>query len=286
MRISARPSRRHDAWSHRGISEAEPFGLNAEPVLAGEILAKWSGVEAQIEAESQVLARCRGGAFWCPRAAQHFLAIVDEDRERNGRARIGVINREINLSIVATTDLAQWGVADRWSAPLETFTTERGDCEDYAIAKYVALSATGVSQQDIRLVVVRDNAARKSHAVVAVRLDGDWVILDNRWLALLRDREMWRATPLFELDGNGADRHGCASELRLVLAPVAPAKASVTSSRPHTRRPNLGPAGACGKVLSALHTCRRGRKDRNHWRICGSAQSALPRRPTAECGKT
>ena len=149
MRISARPSRRHDAWSHRGISEAEPFGLNAEPVLAGEILTKWSGAEAQIEAESQVLARCRGGAFWCPRAAQHFLAIVDEDRERNGRARIGVINREINLSIVATTDLAQWGVADRWSAPLETFTTERGDCEDYAIAKYVALSATGVSQQDI-----------------------------------------------------------------------------------------------------------------------------------------
>jgi len=187
-------------------AEAEPFGLNAEPVLAGEILRKWGGVEAQIEAESRILARCRGGAFWCPFAAQHFLAIVDEGRGRNGRARIGVINRAINLSIVPTSDLVQWGVADRWSPPLETFTTERGDCEDYAIAKYVALSAAGVSRQDIRLLVVRDNAARNSHAVVAVRLDGDWVILDNRWLALVRDREMWRATPLFELDDNGVRR--------------------------------------------------------------------------------
>src|SRR5215469_2499210 len=178
-------------------SETEPFGLNAEPVVAGEILRKWGGVEAQIEAESRILARCRGGAFWCPLAAQRFLKIVDEGRGRDGRARIGVINREINLSIVPTDDLTQWGVDDRWSAPLVTFTTERGDCEDYAIAKYVALSAAGISPQDIRLVVVRDTAAGKSHAVVAVRLDGDWLILDNRRLALVRDRE---------LDGNGVRR--------------------------------------------------------------------------------
>jgi predicted transglutaminase-like cysteine proteinase len=182
--------------------DAEPFGLDAQPIVAGDILTKWGGIETKIQAENRVLARCRRG-FWYPRAAREFLAIVDDGRMRNGRARIGVINREINLSIVPTSDLAQWGVADRWSPPLETFSTRRGDCEDYAIAKYVALSAAGVSQQDIRLVVVRNNALREQHAVVAVRLDGAWVILDNRWLALVRDREMWRATPLFELDDSG-----------------------------------------------------------------------------------
>jgi predicted transglutaminase-like cysteine proteinase len=184
----------------------EPFGLNAEPVMAGEILAKWDGVEAQIDAESRVLARCRNSGSWCPRSAQRFLSIINEGRARNGRARIGVINREINLSIVPTSDLVQWGVADRWSAPLETLATRRGDCEDYAIAKYVALRAAGVPQRDIRLVVVRNDAAREHHAVVAVRLNADWIILDNRRLALVRDREMWRATPLFELDDNGVRR--------------------------------------------------------------------------------
>ena len=39
--------------------------------------------------------------------------------------------------------------------------------------------------------------------VVAVRLDGAWVILDYRWLALVQDREMWRAIPLFEIDEDG-----------------------------------------------------------------------------------
>ena len=59
-------------------------------------------------------------------------------RSLSGLARIGVINRAINFAIKATSDLAQWGVADHWSAPLETFMTSRGDREDYAIAKYLA----------------------------------------------------------------------------------------------------------------------------------------------------
>jgi hypothetical protein len=58
-------------------SETEPFGLNAEPVVAGEILRKWGSVEAQIKAESRILARCRGGAFWCPLAGTALF----EDRQ-------------------------------------------------------------------------------------------------------------------------------------------------------------------------------------------------------------
>jgi predicted transglutaminase-like cysteine proteinase len=180
--------------------------LAAEGVSEGEILSKWVGVESEIREDEQVLARCRKNASSCPLAAQRFLAIVDEGRARSGRARIGVINRAINLAIIPTSDLVQWGVVDRWSAPLETFTTNRGDCEDYAIAKYVALRAAGVAPQDIKLIVVRNNDASENHAVVAVRLDGSWVILDNRSLALVPDREMWRATPVFEIDENGVSQ--------------------------------------------------------------------------------
>jgi predicted transglutaminase-like cysteine proteinase len=183
--------------------ETAPFGLAAERVSEGEILRKWMRVESEIREDKQILAHCREDASSCPLAAQRFLAIVDEGRARSGRARIGVINRAINLAIMPTSDLEQWGVADRWSAPLETFTTHRGDCEDYAIAKYVALQAAGVAPEDIKLVVVRNTDVSENHAVVAVRIDGAWVILDNRWLALASDREMRRATPLFEIDEDG-----------------------------------------------------------------------------------
>ena len=109
---------------------ALPFGLAAERVSEGEILHKWTDVQSEIRHDKEILASCRESASSCPPAAQVFLAIVDEGRARSGRARIGVINRAINLAIIPTSDLVQWGVVDRWSAPLETFTTRRGDCEE------------------------------------------------------------------------------------------------------------------------------------------------------------
>jgi hypothetical protein len=50
---------------------------------------------------------------------------------------------------------------------------------------------------------MRDLARGGGHAVVAVRLDGGWIMLDNRWLALADDREMRRVIPMFVLDGDG-----------------------------------------------------------------------------------
>ncbi len=185
---------------------AEPFGLAAAPIAGGEVLTKWNGVESRIRAESESLARCRDDAARCPQAARNFLAIVAQGRALSGRARIGVINRAINLAIEPMSDLAQWGVPDRWSPPLETFTTGRGDCEDYAIAKYVALTAAGVAAADVKLVIVRNLAADEDHAVVAVRLDGDWIVLDNRWLTLVEAIDMPKVIPLFVLDDDGVRR--------------------------------------------------------------------------------
>ena len=192
---------------------AEPFGLDTEPVASGEVLTKWNGVEADIRAENDILELCRTNPERCPAAARSFLAIVAQGQAHTGRARIGIINRAINLAIRPMSDLAQWGVLDRWSAPLETFTTGRGDCEDYAIAKYVALTQAGVAAEDVRLIIVHDLAVDEKHAVVATRLNGNWIILDNRWLTLVKDSEMPRMVPLFALDQTG---------VRLLLPKAAP----------------------------------------------------------------
>jgi predicted transglutaminase-like cysteine proteinase len=184
------------------LSLAGPFALGSIPITAGAILDKWRGVTADIRTNKQILARCQDGAP-CPQAAQRFLAIVAQGRAQNGLARIGIINRAINLAIKPMSDLAQWGVVDRWSAPLETFTTGRGDCEDYAIAKYVALTEAGVAAADVKLIVVLDTATDENHVIVAVRLDGCWITLDNRWLSLVPDSEMRQVLPLFVLDETG-----------------------------------------------------------------------------------
>jgi len=174
---------------------AEPFGLGARPVVLGEIVTKWRNVEVDIRGDIEILAHCREHAQSCPPQARRFLAIVDEGRARDGRARIGVINRAINLAIEPMSDFAQWGVADHWSSPLETFLTGRGDCEDYAIAKYVALVEAGVAEQDLKLLLERDPTTNQDHAVVATRLDGNWIVLDNRSFALAPDVELRRLVP-------------------------------------------------------------------------------------------
>jgi predicted transglutaminase-like cysteine proteinase len=181
----------------------EPFRLAAIPWFGGDIFEKWNGVEADIRSDMDILARCRETMTDCPAAAQKFLAIIAAGRAQTGRARIGAINRAINLAVQPMSDLKQWGVAERWSAPLETLTTGRGDCEDYAIAKYVALVAAGVAPDDVKLVVVRDLAVNDGHVVTAVHVDGSWIVLDNRWLTLVEADKLRRMSPQFVIDHTG-----------------------------------------------------------------------------------
>jgi predicted transglutaminase-like cysteine proteinase len=216
-----------EAPPSQAVAVAEPFGRSVLPVFEGEILDKWNGLVADIRNESDILTRCRDDAKSCPPAAQKFLAVIADGRVHDGRARFGVINRAINLAIVPQSDLAQWGVADRWSAPLATLTTGRGDCEDYAIAKYVALKEAGVSESNLRLVIVRDLAIGEDHAVVAARLDEKWIVLDNRRLALLEDIDMPRVRPLFVLERGGVKKFApmAIAEAHAATAPAATAAA-------------------------------------------------------------
>jgi len=158
----------------------EPFGLSTARVTTGAVLEKWSNVERQMDAERLVLRACESSRASCEsRTALQFLAIVDSGRNLQGRARLGHINREINLKIKQMSDLAIYGEDDVWSSPLATLAIGAGDCEDYAIAKFVALQEAGVAADDLRIVILRDDVREEDHAVVAARLDGSWLMLDN-----------------------------------------------------------------------------------------------------------
>jgi predicted transglutaminase-like cysteine proteinase len=201
--IDGLPQAMHPDAATESDQQAPPvFGLETEPAV-GELAAKWRAVEADIDREQQVLARCRAQEA-CPVVAQRLLDIVAEGADRTGRARVGWINRAVNLAITPTSDEVQWGVADHWSPPFETLQTHRGDCEDYAIVKYVALLQAGLSPNDVKIVILRNLLPREDHAAVAARVDGQWLILDNRRLALVRDTKMVRCIPEFVLDEHGA----------------------------------------------------------------------------------
>jgi len=212
------------------FESAEPFGLTTSPVDGGTLRAKWLGVERKLEDERVQLALCDGDRERCAsEAALKFLAIVDSGREREGRARLGEINRAINLAIHPMDDLAQWGQVDVWSSPLVTLYHGAGDCEDYAIAKYVALRMAGVPADDLRIVVLVDFHG-EGHAVAAARLDGHWLLLDNRRMAMVEDVNARIYRPLFVINDAGLMRY---SELpQMVSLPAHAAPATATNPQP------------------------------------------------------
>ncbi|MGD9738417.1 MAG: transglutaminase-like cysteine peptidase [Parvibaculaceae bacterium] len=67
---------------------------------------------------------------------------------------------------------------DYWAAPLELFAAG-GDCEDFAIAKYLILRALGLPSGSMRVVVLFASPQVPEHAVLVVATsNGAWV-LDN-----------------------------------------------------------------------------------------------------------
>ena len=175
-------------------------------LVVGGIQNKWSAVTEKLPHEHEILMRCRTDVDACPLAAKRFIAILDKAVARSGLARIGEINRAVNLSIRPIDDMTQYGVPDLWATPLMTFASGAGDCEDYAIAKYVALQEIGIAADDLRLVVVQDRMTNANHEVAAVRYNGRWLILDNRTLIMAQDVDIATYNPLFAIDREGVKR--------------------------------------------------------------------------------
>lgn len=69
--------------------------------------------------------------------------------------KLRVANDFFNQNIYFSDDWAVWGQNDYWATPLETLAKGRGDCEDFAIAKYFSLKAMGIPVSRLRLVYVK-----------------------------------------------------------------------------------------------------------------------------------
>jgi predicted transglutaminase-like cysteine proteinase len=178
----------------------EPFDLPVVTTTLGEFPAKWTELQLRIRADEATLAACSLNISNCPESARRFLSIVELGRKQHGRAQLGWINRAVNLAIKATSDWAQYGFADFWASPLRTLSSGAGDCEDCAIVKYVALRHLGIAPDDLRLLIVRDNMRQAVHAIVAVRHEYEWFILDNRTMAILNTDQSPHYNPLFVMD--------------------------------------------------------------------------------------
>lgn len=222
--VAIAPADRSDALDQTNLPSGEPFGRQASEPVGGSLQNLWRSASSKLPRERSILTTCRLSVEKCPAAAVKFLSVINRAAEEDGWTRIAEVNRAINLDIRPVSDITQYGAANLWPTPLMAFASNAGDCKDYAIAKYVALSELGVSADDLRLIIVHIRNSKEDHAIVAVRLDGRWLILDNRTSELRYDTDVADYDPLFVIQGDDVKR--------LKISPPEMQAAALKATRP------------------------------------------------------
>ncbi len=128
----------------------------------------------------------------------------------------------IKDSVLYRSDRTTAGESDYWQSPIETLASGKGDCEDYAIAKYATLRQLGFSEAQLKLAVVH-NERDQGHAVTlaAARGDQDPLVMDNDRYFPVPLSQRGDLTPVFSVNTRGLqildENWGATIPLRIAL---------------------------------------------------------------------
>ncbi|BAI97061.1 conserved hypothetical protein [Sphingobium indicum UT26S] len=167
--------------------QPDVFGSVAMPISRTLLDGKWASVSATLPGKgvwSGMLNAARGSA------AQQQVEMINS--WVNGRLRF--------------VDDRQGG--DNWASAARTLQSGVGDCEDYAIAKMKLLEAAGFDRHAMFLVIARDLVRQADHAVLAVRIGGELMILDNMTDRVLPSSSVGDYRPIMSFNAFGRWTHG------------------------------------------------------------------------------
>jgi predicted transglutaminase-like cysteine proteinase len=109
---------------------------------------------------------------------REWRQIIDVLAPLDLRAKLDAVNTFVNR-YPYTPSAANWSEPNHWETPFE-FLTRSGQCQDYAITKFMLLRAAGVPNELLRVVVLRDWRLGLDHAVTVAYVDGEALMLDNQ----------------------------------------------------------------------------------------------------------
>jgi len=130
-----------------------------------------------------------------------LVSTKDKDKLSQIKAINGYMNRAKYI-----TDSRNWGQKDYWASPGQ-FMEKFGDCEDYAIAKFMSLKLLGFPSNMLRVVAVKDLNLKVGHAVLVVIIDGKYYLLDNQIKQVVETKNVHHYRPVFSISTQHWWRH-------------------------------------------------------------------------------
>jgi predicted transglutaminase-like cysteine proteinase len=137
--------------------------------------------------------------------------LIESSKSANDLDKLTKINDFFNQKIKFTDDIDLWGQSDYWATPLESIGQQAGDCEDYAIAKYVFLKILGIPNDQLKLTYVRastisrDNPSVRAHMILSFYSTplSEPLILDNLVPEILPASKRRDLYPIFSFNDKG-----------------------------------------------------------------------------------
>ena len=108
-----------------------------------------------------------------------------------------------------SSDRRVWKKRDYWASPFEFMGVGAGDCEDYAIAKYFALRALGISDNKLKITYVKLKQKRKKYEEAHMVLNyyhtqnATPIVLDNANKKLKLATKRTDLKPIYSFNASG-----------------------------------------------------------------------------------
>lgn len=133
-------------------------------------------------------------------AYNKMLAEAKHVSERN---KLQMVNSFFN-TLPFQSDIQNWKQEDYWATPLEFLARNKGDSEDYVIAKYFALKTLKVDTKKLYFTYVNSKELKRPHMVLSYfeSSDANPFVLDNINPEILSASDRDDLTPIYNFNAD------------------------------------------------------------------------------------
>ena len=132
-----------------------------------------------------------------------LIKLMNSLKDASEEEKLIQVNNFFN-QVPYQNDEETWGVKDYWATRLEFLGKDRGDCEDYATAKYFTLQQLGVKTEKMYLTYVKATKQKIAHMVLTYFKTKTSIplVLDNYDTRILPANKRPDLIPVYSFNGD------------------------------------------------------------------------------------
>lgn len=174
--------------------------LLASLLLAWQVQARWDFDRIIRLAEQRY-----GDLGYGKERLQEWADLIEHGDGLSEQEQLRAVNAFFNRSLLFIDDARNWQQVDYWATPVEALVKGAGDCEDYAIAKYLTLRRLGIDNQKLRITYVKALELNQAHMVLTwyATPTSDPLVLDNLTIEIRPASQRRDLLPVYAFNAEG-----------------------------------------------------------------------------------